>query len=396
MNFKIIVLGIIAYHVGLLIPGPYITINQTLFPDVIRSSKFWELINHLIAAGTLQSQIGLFALGFIPYVSAKSLTSFLIYLRLPFGGLVCETGEWARIRNRNIGYFVSIIFSAIYSYLLIFELISKDYIHIDSNFGLYISVIALTIGSLLVTVIIHFINEKGKFNSGENLLAFSSIMIVSVENAFHDKNLFTSANYFLFLFLFLILVLYTYISNSERRVVLSDGKINIKSRLYSSNLYRAYLYDYSKDKPIVLAAVLVSMLSTFFNVSEIMQYAIVAISIPIFSYLFVMINYPINEEASGLKKSGLYIIGVKPGKMTEDYIDKIISRLSIESGMLKTGIFAFVSLFLITMDYILSPELVFSKCAIINFVGSQFYSDMKARKSGTWLENLTKATLRRY
>lgn len=382
MNIQIIFYAIVAYHVGLLIPVPGIILNQSLFAEVVKSSDFWQLINHLIAAGTLQSKVGLFAVGFIPYVSAKILTSTLIGLKTPALGLDYGRGEYARIKNRNITYYVTLVFSVIYSNLIIFGFVNKEYIYINSTINTVVSVMFLMVGAIFVTFLIHLINEKGKFESGEGVLSLSSLMIVFFENASTNINSISVKDFFLLLFLLLILGLLIFISKTQRKIVISTKNRSGRTNRYESYLYHAFLYDFTHYKPIIMSATFASLLATILNIDylNILQLIVTVLFIPIFSYIITMTSYPFHEDVDNLKKSGSYIPGIKPGKMTEDYIVNVLSRLSIESGIFKAALFLIVAIFFSMAKYDLNPVLVFSKCAIISSVGSQFYLDIEAKK----------------
>ena len=394
------VLGIIvAYRFLAHIPVPLAEPTQLkeVVSSLISSSDFTGFLN-LISGGTLTS-FSIILVGLSPFITASIITQ-LLTKAIPKLEELHKDGESGRRKinqwTRIITVPLAIIQSVAYVYILRQTVLaSNSTVLADASFmSWFIAVTAMSAGSLLLMWLGELITEQG-IGNGISLIIFAGI-ISQVPNtiATVGKSLFDTSSGSLNVFnwftipvdptsfwiavvivIISIAILYALVKVNEAQRILV---VNYAKRVHGNSSYggiKSILpikLILANVIPIIFA---VAFLSIPAFVGQILKatgneaYSALATNLinwfqspsrgyftgstassfvyPIayfvlviaFTYFYTSIIFNSNEIAENLQKQGGFIEGVRPGKSTEDYLNKIVNRLNL-FGSLTLGLIA--------------------------------------------------------
>ena len=314
------------------------------------------------------SRASILSLGIMPYISA-SIVVQLMSMVIPYIKKLQSDGEFGRRLMTQITRFftigISIFQSIFYLSTLVKVFLPIDHYFnaysinpIENTFWFYIpNIFILTTGPIFSMWLGEKITEKG-IGNGISILIMIGILSDLPTAIIGEFTLQTSYILFLceiFIWL-LIIVLCIMLINSIRKVhiqyvgkeyrgvknnfIHSSSKSNIPLKINSAGVMPIIFSQALMFIPSLFNKVLdeKSELKIFFNgFSDIFtwQYNVLfATLIIIFTFLYTAISIPVNQISEDLKRSGGLIPNIKPGKKTEEYLDEILSRITLPGAIL--------------------------------------------------------------
>ena len=342
--FTLFVLFVFKLGTSITVPG-----TQALTKDL----GFLELWNAM-SGGALES-FSIFALGVGPYINASIITQLLQMDVFPYFSDLKNQGATGRMKINKITRYLGIIIAFIQGYVFSFAIYGQtggalEYLRIA---------IILTAGTALLLWLGDQITQKGVGN-GVSLIIMAGIvgnlpsMFISAWNGFVtfgelSKTIIGLLLFLLFIFIYLVIIVgIIFIDKAERRLPIQYS--NRTTGAYGGEqTYIPIRLNSAGVIPVIFASVLISIPGTIANfinnsgctnfVNKYIVYTtpvgfiLYVILIFVFAYFYTFMQINPKDLSSNLKKNGGYMPGIKPGKNTEEYISKVLNRLTVVGSL---------------------------------------------------------------
>jgi preprotein translocase subunit SecY len=357
----LVVLGLlILFRLIANIPLPDVDMER--LKNIFQSSQFLGLLN--IFSGSALSKFSIALLGVSPYITAIIILQLLTLVFPKLKEMYYEEGEEGRRKFNRLSRILTVPLAMIQSFGFLNFLRAQGVIIFPSYFALIRDVIIITCGCIVLMWIGELISEK-KLGNGISLIIFSGI-VAGVPLAIQQILLTFSIQKLTTYLIFLALALFTiagiiYINEAERRIPLTFVKRVRGMKLYGgASTYIPLRINQAGVIPIIFAisflffpATVSQFLKAFGTpwsdalfkfVNDFLQnqliFSILYFALVFaFTYLYTYIVFNPQELAENFQKSGAFIPGIRPGKETEEYLKKIVSRITF-LGALFLGVIA--------------------------------------------------------
>ncbi len=317
--------------------------------NVTSNLGFLELLNSM--GGGAFKKFSIFALGVMPYITASIMMQLLEMDIIPYISDLAKQGHTGRQKLNRITRYVGILFAFVEGYAFAFAFYGKSGTPLNY---LYISTV-LAAGTAFLLWLGDEITEKGVGN-GISLIIMAGI-IATLPSMFITA--FTSlvtgataqilalgiAKFVVFVLIYLaILIGVIFVQESERRIPIQYANKSTSSYEKSAS-YMPIKINTANVIPVIFASSLMSIPSIiaaavnndsvtlivqkYLNYQTPVGFAIYVVFIFIFSYFYTFIQMKPDEFAKNLQENGGYIPGIRPGKDTENYLAKVLSRITV-------------------------------------------------------------------
>jgi preprotein translocase subunit SecY len=356
--------GILAlYRLGTHIPAP--GISQAAVSQIQNSlsgNNILGLLN-LFSGGGL-GRIALFALGIMPYITASIILQ-LLQVVVPSLEKLSKEGEvgQARITQYTRYLTVGLAFAQSIGYVFLFRSFEKGATqNLIPNFTLakvFLIVISLTAGTVLLMWMGELITQRG-IGNGISLLIFASIVSripSGVQSWWNNPNqVFKVTMPFIALGVVAAIV---FVQEGQRRIPIQYAKRVIGRRMtQGGQTYLPLRVNMAGVIPVIFAASVMAIpptigqligqnrnnfathLATFFSPQSWHYVLGEAILIVLFTYFYTAVTFNPVDQADNLKKYGGFIPGVRPGRPTAEFLDRILARLTFPGALFLAAIAA--------------------------------------------------------
>ena len=364
-------LAVIAlFRLGSLIPTPGVS-----YPNVQDCLKLTEgnsligLVN-MFSGGALL-QLSVFALGIMPYITASIIVQLLTVVIPRFEELKKE-GQQGTAKMTQYTRYLTIGLAVLQSTTLVsiarepgrlFQNCPADLVPSDSLFTILMMVLTMTAGTGLVMWLGELITDKGVGN-GMSLLIFVQIAAGFPSSLWGIR---TTKGVGVFLLVIavglVIMALVVFVEQCQRRVPVQYAKRMIGRRQYGgTSTYIPLKVNQAGVIPVIFASSLLYLpaLVAQFQANQtdgwvlfITKYlvdgghplymAIYFAMIVFFTYFYVAITFNPDEVADNMKKYGGFIPGIRAGRPTAEYLDYILTRITLP-GALYLGVLSLIPL----------------------------------------------------
>jgi preprotein translocase subunit SecY len=356
--------GILAlYRLGTHIPAP--GISQAAVSQIQNSlggNSILGLLN-LFSGGGL-GRIALFALGIMPYITASIILQ-LLQVVVPSLEKLSKEGEvgQARITQYTRYLTVGLAFAQSIGYVFLFRSFQKGAGQtLIPDFTLakvFIIVVSLTAGTVLLMWMGELITQRG-IGNGISLLIFASIVSripSGVQSWWNNPNqVFKVTMPFIALAVVAAIV---FVQEGQRRIPIQYAKRVIGRRMtQGGQTYLPLRVNMAGVIPVIFAASVMAIaptvgqligqnrndfathVATFFSPQSWHYVLGEAILIILFTYFYTAVTFNPVDQADNLKKYGGFIPGVRPGRPTAEFLDRILARLTFPGALFLAAIAA--------------------------------------------------------
>jgi preprotein translocase subunit SecY len=358
-------------------------------PDLLgdgASGGIFDLLNTFL--GGSFSRASIFALGIMPYISA-SIVIQLLTVAVPYFQKLQKEGESGRKRLTQITRVLTIAITAAQGGSYLAVTIPAEAIMYSAAFFQITSMIVLVAGTMFCMWLGERITDKGIGNGISMLIMIGiisrfpgSIVGEAVSRGMSGALMFVLE----IVALFFVVMATVMLTQAARRIPIQYAKQVIGNKLYGGKRdYIPLKVNASGVMPIIFAQALMfipSMLAGLWRDSDIGAYIGSTFSDPyswqynltfglmilIFTFFYTAITVNPNDMADNLKRNGGFIPGIKPGKQTSEFIDQILTKITLP-GAIFLAIIAILPAFVVQAGVSASFAQFFGGTSLIIMVG---------------------------
>jgi preprotein translocase subunit SecY len=359
------------YRLGGHIPTPGINADKLSQFFEQNRGTFLGFVD-LFSGGQLR-RLTIFALGIMPYITASIILQLLTVVYEPLAKLQKE-GELGRKKITQWTRYLTVILSALQSFGIAISLTrgSNDFVLSPGPGFVLMTMLTLTTGSAFIMWLGEQITERGVGN-GMSLLIFAGIVVGLPRGVadLYDKvktnawGAFTPVAIALLLAVMIVVVAFiVYVERSERRLPVQYAKRVVGRKVMGGQSTHLPLrVNAGGVMPVIFASSILTLPQTvlagmrdnrYFGQmikalgwGEPLYTLLYAVGIIFFAYFYVSIVFNPSEVADNMRKYGGFIPGIRPGKRTADYINEVLTHITLV-GALYLIIISFIPEWMIT------------------------------------------------
>ncbi|MCU0355966.1 MAG: preprotein translocase subunit SecY [Cyclobacteriaceae bacterium] len=341
---------LIIFRLGsfIVLPG----IDPVVLAQNAVSGGIFDLLNTFL--GGSFSRASIFALGIMPYISASIIVQLLTFA-VPYFQKLQKEGDSGRKRLNQFTRVLTIFITGFQSYGYIRGTIPNEAIISPGMFFYVSSIVILIAGTMFCMWLGERITDKG---IGNGISVLIMIGIVSrfpgaiIDEAVNNRGMQGALLFIIeMLALFFVVMGVIMLTQATRRIPIQYAKQVIGNKLYGGKRdFIPLKLNSSGVMPIIFAQALMfipALLAGIWRDSDIGAYIGSTFSdftswqynllfgslILVFTFFYTAITINSNDIADNLKRNGGFIPGIKPGKQTADFIDTILSRITLPGAL---------------------------------------------------------------
>ncbi len=350
--FTLLLLAV--YRIGAQIPSPGISAPAL--------AEFWQMQRGTILGfvdlftGQSMSRMTIFALGIMPYISASIILQ-LLQVVWPYLERLSKEGELGRKKITQYTRYGTILICLIQSFGISIFLeslrspVSNLPIVPNPGWGFrLLTILTMTTGTVFIMWLGEQISERG-IGNGISLIIFAGIVvslpsgIQSILAGIRSGDMSPLRMLFLLALMLAVIVCIVFVERGQRRIPVSYAKRVVGRKIYGGQSTHLPLrVNTGGVIPIIFAASIVTIPSTIAQMVKVpfiqniaMQFGmgmplynlLYIAAIIFFTYFYVSIIFNPTDVADNLRKYGGFIPGIRPGKNTSDFIDGVLSRITL-------------------------------------------------------------------
>src|SRR5580692_2578994 len=351
------VLALLAvYRLGGHIPIPGIDTNR--FAEYIKSNQ-GSLFGFLdLFSGGMFRRLTIFALGIMPYITSSIILQLLTVV-VPTLEKLQKEGEIGRRKITQWTRYLTVGLAIVQSYGIAFTLshASTPFVTHPGFSFTAMTILTLTTGTAFIMWLGEQITERG-IGSGMSLIIFTGI-VIGLPNAISEMvTRVQTGDWPLFQVLVIVAMMIAVVAfivlveRGERRIPVQYAKRVIGRRMMGGQSTHLPLkVNAGGVIPVIFASSLLTFPQTLMAVDFVknspalsgmlgaisgahpLYYLLYVVLIIFFCFFYVSIIFNPNEAADNMRKYGGFIPGIRPGKNTAEYMNKILTRITVVGGL---------------------------------------------------------------
>jgi preprotein translocase subunit SecY len=344
---------LIVYRIGVHVPVPGI--------DAVALASFFKAaegtifgIFNMFSGGAFE-RLSVFALGIMPYISASIILQLLTVV-IPHLEQLKKEGEQGRKKITQYTRYGTVVLSVIQGFGISVGLESMSApggspVVLLPGWGFrLLTVITLTAGTAFIMWLGEQITERG-IGNGISLIIFAGIVCRLPAASVNTARLLSTGEMGIFAVLILVVLMVAvigfiiFVEQGQRRIPVQYAKRVVGRRMYGGQSTHLPLkINTSGVIPPIFASSIIMFPATIGSFVEVgwiqtitnairpgnLVYEVLFVGfIFFFCYFYTAVTFNPVDVADNMKKAGGYIPGIRPGKRTADYIDKVLTRITL-------------------------------------------------------------------
>ncbi|MFU0799771.1 MAG: preprotein translocase subunit SecY [Xylanivirga thermophila] len=351
--FTIVMLFI--YRVGTYVPIP--GVDSSYIQAIVEKGGLLGFFD-MITGGAFANYT-IFAMGITPYINS-SIIMQLLTVAIPKLEELAKEGEDGRKKIAQYTRYVTIILAFIQSLGITYGL-ARGAIVGGTFFSYFLVALTLTAGTAFLMWMGEQITDKG-IGNGISLLIFASIVsrlpvaiATTIQRTFVAKVQSVWSLPLIIVFAVLLIAGVIYVDLGERRIPVQYSKRVVGRKVYGGqSTHIPMKVNASGVLPIIFAISILSFPQTIallvpnsgfanwvgshFNQGSALYAIIYGLLIIFFTYFYTQITFNPVEIANNLKQYGGFVMGIRPGKSTAEYLSRISNRITFVGSLFLTAI----------------------------------------------------------
>lgn len=374
---------LLVFRLGAHIPVP--GINAEVFAKLLTNQLFG--FYDIISGGAFK-RFSIFAMSITPYINASIIMQLLTVV-VPRLEQLQKEGEEGRKKITQYVRYGTVILGFIQAIGMAIAMGRYPGVLQNPGIGSYLLIaISLTAGTALLMWIGEMITEKG-IGNGISLIIFAGIVAripSGLDTIFELLKAGTIGFFNVLSFVIIALVVIAAlvaVNEGQRRIPIHYAKRVVGRRVYGGqSTFLPLRVNMGGVIPIIFGMSIMmfpatiaswfprsgisTFINTYFHFGTVLYNILYALLIFFFTYFYVAIIFNPADVADNIKKYGGFIPGIRPGRPTADYIDRVLSRLTFAGGIF-LALIAILPNFVIKVTGITS--LYFGGTALLIVVG---------------------------
>lgn len=348
---------LIVYRIGAHVTTP--GIDTTALAAFFAQAKGSLLGLFDMFAGGALSNLSVFALGIMPYISASIILQ-LLTVAVPHLEKLSKEGDAGRRKITQYTRYGTVVLSIIQGFGIAIGLENMAgptgvSIVLDPGWSFRLmTVITLTAGTAFIMWVGEQITEKG-IGNGISLIIFAGIVCGAPTAILSTVNLLSAGEMGVFAIIFLIIMMVAvvgvivFVESGQRRIPVQYAKRVVGRKMYGGQTTHLPLkVNTAGVIPPIFASSIIMFPATIANfIPHPWMKAIADALVPgrvgyemlyvafivFFCYFYTAVTFNPVDVADNMKKYGGYVPGIRPGKKTADYIDEVLTRLTFSGAI---------------------------------------------------------------
>jgi preprotein translocase subunit SecY len=344
------------YRLGGHIPTPGVDANKLSDFFTRNAGSFFGFVD-LFSGGTLR-RLTIFALGIMPYITASIILQLLTVV-VPTLEKLQKEGELGRRKITQWTRYLTVILALMQSFGIAAALQgAQQGLVLNPGVGFTLmTMLSLTTGTAFIMWLGEQITERG-IGNGMSLIIFTGI-VVNLPNAIYEivtKVQTGDWNAFQVLIILIMMIgvvaFIVLVERGERRIPVQYAKRVIGRRVMGGQSTHLPLkVNAGGVIPVIFASSLLAFPQTLMQAefvknspvlsgmltsiggSQPLYYLLYTTLIIFFCFFYVSIIFNPNEAADNMRKYGGFIPGIRPGRNTAEYMNKILTKITVVGGL---------------------------------------------------------------
>ena len=348
---------LLIFRIGNAIPVPYI--NTTLLGNYLDSMSGTVLGLYNVMSGGAFAEATVFALGVQPYINSSIIIQLLTIAIPALERLARDGGEAGKKKIASITRYATVAIALLQGFG--YYMICKNYNILEQQ-GIWpalVIIVSFVAGSSFVMWLGEQVNEFGVGN-GISIILFAGILsrvpnMVTMGASYIRTKGSIGCLWIALLIVGMLamVVLIVHVNEAERRIPVQYAKRQVGRKMYGGQASTLPMkVNMSGVLPIIFAQTIASLPATIWafvgipeegtvgrsiynaiDTKSVLYLIVYFLMIIGFSYFYATIQFNPVEISNNLKRNGGFIPGVKPGKATVNYIDTIMTRITLPGSI---------------------------------------------------------------
>ena len=335
------------------VPG----VDQAKLGQYLSNNALFSVLD-LLSGGGLSS-FSVVALGVNPYINASIIMQLMTGV-IPSLQALSREGEYGRQRLNQYTPYLTVPMALLQAFGILSALNAKSVI-IGSDFGLgnptsWVQMVTLTAGAVLLMWLGELITEKG-IGNGISFIIFAGIVSRAPAGVVGVLSQPSPRDIVLFVILAIVAVaVIIYIQEGQRGIPIQYASRVRGRRMYQGGqTFLPLRVNLAGVIPIIFAISILAFpgqLAAYFSFSEVeavrnialaignflspttIQYSIIYFALTVgFTYFYTAFTFKPDETAEQLRKNGGFIPGIRPGRPTQEYLGRVVSRITLAGAL---------------------------------------------------------------
>jgi preprotein translocase subunit SecY len=347
---------LVVYRIGGHIPTP--GVDGSILTQALSSQSIFGLLD--LFAGGAFAKATIFAMGIMPYISASIMLQLLGAV-VPYLQRLQREGEEGRRKITQYTRYLTVLIAALQAWGTAGFITTINYngvaaVHMSTTWFIPLTILTFTCGTIFIMWLGEQITEKG-IGNGISLIIFIGIIARFPDAVIEEVMFVWHGTRPIYLEVIMVAMMIAVIAavilmtRAQRRIPVQYPRKVVGRKVFGGATTHLPLSVNSAGViPIIFAQSIMFLPSTvaqLFPETEWLQnlmavwlapgafwYSIIyALIIIFFAYFYTAIVFNPMEMADNMRKNGGYIPGIRPGKNTADYIEKILTRITLPGAI---------------------------------------------------------------
>ncbi|MFL5954480.1 MAG: preprotein translocase subunit SecY [Gaiellaceae bacterium] len=345
-----------AYRLGSWMPAPGVDSAQIQNFFNGKGGSLLGLLN--LFSGSALSRFSIFALGIMPYVTASIILQLLTVV-VPTLEQLQKEGESGMAKINQYTRYLTVVLAAAQGLGYAYLFRTQGALPKDAG-RLVLIVVTLTAGTTLLMWMGELITKRG-IGNGISLLIFASILTSAPQGINAWINGGPLEKLFFPLVALGVIVAVVFVQEGQRRIPIQYAKRMVGRRQTAGgSTYMPLRVNMAGVIPVIFAAALLALPQTIgsfqpgaqsfinrnFSPNGWTYLGVEAALIILFTYFYTAVQFNPVDQADNLRKYGGYIPGIRPGPPTAQYLDRVLTRLTLPGSIFLALVAVLPSIFI--------------------------------------------------
>jgi preprotein translocase subunit SecY len=355
--------GLIVYRIGTYIPVPGIDPERVAGFFRENSETIFGIVN-MFSGGALE-RLSIFTMGVMPYISASIVVQMMAMV-IPSWMEYRKEGESGRRKLTEITRYGTLGLALFQSFVTASGLQQQGMVVAPGFQFLFVATITMTTGAMFLMWLGEQITERGVGN-GISMIILGGIVAGfpgAIGRTVEQINTGEMTGVFAIVLILVVLAVTgfcVFVERAQRRIPVDYAKRQVGRRMYAGQTtHLPFKLNMSGVIPPIFASSLLlfpatiagfagtntdtwwgNALATFsatLGYGQPAHITVYAVLIIFFCFFYTALVFNARETADNLKKSGAFIRGIRPGQQTGEYIDKVLTRLTLWGALYITAV----------------------------------------------------------